>query len=1642
MKKAILLTMFKRLTLLWSLLFMTCFMASATVEHKPSDMVPAATINSATDTSQKFYMAKYNNDNTTGWWYFHVNGYTSTEGSTVETTEKNVGGSSYVWTLKRVKDNVYEIYNEKYGFYLTNASSTTVTLTKDESNAGQYAITASDITSNAAYVEGSCFVEPQNRTGYYFSCNTSGTKLCVESGKDKGRQILFVPTTFTGATPDASDYADPDPAYIHYNELSDGLRVFLGHDTYGTTPVVETYCYASKGTTFSLINSSATPTGWTYVWELKKVDIDGVDNVYYLYNEYTDTYIGKTGSTIGLVTSKDDAGRYMIVKSGDTSSTFDIDAVELRDYDNQSKGLNTNKNLSYLQTDNVGGCNNQFHLTPCKYYRGTMLLNGNMSEVMIRPYANHDSDNPYYVKANSLDDDASFSTEVTWYSTWCFERLTETTTDSENKTTTTVLSPERYYIYNTVTKDYIGKIPDSGSNNKIQLVSDVSDAGQFILTSPDDDAYAILMQDYTTQNAESYLLLNANAGTTENYIYNGSIDDANNAYFYLSETSTDLPLRTAEYVRHHNDLYMAPYYMKDGYVNAIGDMEMMETTKEYDNWNSVWTLEDTTLKEDDIDSAKDDYNVATMEEYLQRAYRLYSRLDRKYVGKITSTEAGNIVSLVDTKEEAGLYKFDLDPKDASGVVISDTENSSKYCYLYANASHQIVNGAAIENGAAVERSIFYLSRAQGESFAAIEDGAKITISPYRAYNYVLKQDVVHKEYPVTKEPTRTEYSTWTLKKAYVTGLNENDSNDGNLNENVYYIYNEATGMYIGKIGTKARNLDINSVTDTLQAGRYKIRQDNEFPAGINFRDVDADTDAKWLNMNYTSTGGVFNLVCYPYEEANRAFYCYGQRKELETAKDYVDLEDGMVFKVIPYRYFDTDIWPGASQTDHSEGFVNVTADGTTIYPDLTAHVDGDKDYTLFQLVQAKDANGDAIPNVWLIKNVATGTYVPPTTNGSATAHLGMTTDATKAGHYEILWDYWDQTTVYFHDVDNNPSSSNVDNDYSWWRWNQSSSYSSDTNGMEINGNQNVVSSEAANDRNRFYIYPADKPVDLVTDQELLDLFKWILVNTGDYIGDFIPEKYQDANDTFTKMLQDHGYSIEQDSREQNSEISKGGSVVDLDLSDFTADELQQLRDLYTEVLKNTEDEETRQHPKPRRLYFIESAFDADFYKEAGIDDYEADLVDVKLAETYLEKDYHIKQDKQRVHYNFSDWENYQVPMMWEFLYHPTEEGTDAICYFKLKAANSGKTMRMTSYNTVVDVRDSLDGQSALYSILKSDICTRPHSVGLKSHYDNPKRTGNTGYQLLGIWSTDSHFLNITNDVSVRDGYNDIVTNPRTQNANIWRIWEVKEFPIFFYFTGNFKENIKQYISTFIFPFDVELPEGLKAYSGGYGNFKHNDGKKHIDLVEFEMPDGKRNVIPANSPAIIIADTEYAPNGDDWKVKILNYGINPDGSYEQSPYQPVTGLGLVGSCVPVAVPNGTVAYVFHDDRDDEATKVVGGTDFSFSNEGDVFHTNSGDGTKYNYQLHDDDTSFYVMKENTAYILATADAPDNPTITINPDITTSVQNITIDDYFHNNGYREPERDANGNLIYYDLMGRRTVNPTTGIYILTNGQKVVVR
>jgi hypothetical protein len=39
-------------------------------------------------------------------------------------------------------------------------------------------------------------------------------------------------------------------------------------------------------------------------------------------------------------------------------------------------------------------------------------------------------------------------------------------------------------------------------------------------------------------------------------------------------------------------------------------------------------------------------------------------------------------------------------------------------------------------------------------------------------------------------------------------------------------------------------------------------------------------------------------------------------------------------------------------------------------------------------------------------------------------------------------------------------------------------------------------------------------------------------------------------------------------------------------------------------------------------------------------------------------------------------------------------------------------------------------------------------------------------------------------------------------------------------------------------------------------------------------------------------------------------------------------------------------------------------------------------------------------------------------------------------------EPARDANGNLIYYDLTGRAAVNPAPGLYLLSTGRKVLLR
>jgi hypothetical protein len=1712
MKKAILLTMFKRLTLLWSLLLMTCFMASAAVEHTPSDMVPADTIN-ARGASQKFYMAKYNNDDTTGWWYFHVNGWTSTEGSTVETTEKNVGGSSYVWTLKRVDGttNVYEIYNEKYGFYLTNASSTTVTLTKDESNAGKYAITASDITSNSKYVEGSCFVEPQNRTGYYFSCNKSDTKLCVESGKDKGRQILFVPTTFTGADPDAVDYADPDPTYIHYNELSDGLRVFLSHDTYGTTPIVETYCYASKGTTLSIINSSATPTGWAYVWELKKADIDGVDNVYYLYNEYTDTYIGKTGSSIGLVTSKADAGRYMIVKSGDTSSTFDIDAVELRDYDNQSKGLNTNKNKPNLDTDNVGGCNNQFHLTANTFKHYELYL-FDEAELFVHPQ----SETTYYLNLEKNATNIDAVTEADWYNAWVFEQVHEmktvnVTTTVDNVETTTPTQKwlpkgdgNIYRIINSLEGKYVGKIPASGTG-AITLATDSITAGEFAVEVPAGQPNAIRLRDNDTANENCYLVFDASKSGS--FMVNGTADDtaaASTSYFYLA-TVSGLPDRSVEHVQHHRDLYITPHEYRDtntytnlGYITAYPEMNVLKASQALNSWQSVFSLESTTRNSTDIWSARDTWQQTDLEKNLNDIYRIYNRINHKYLADITTTAKGAKVTFVDTEAEAGLYQFEYDFLDGTGVAIKGVSKTSASnapaATKTATADDYFLNFSSdnyLIHGTEDVNSVFYLTDADGESWDAINNSDYVYWTPYRGYDDYARPaqytDGKDNYLKVIRNTTVDAYSVWklvpititdeeiagktgsTYNGEYAYGGNE-ATTPSTFKENLYNLYNPISHKYVKSIASVPANGVAATTKNPSEAGRYRIYRDPQYKCANIIRDIDSSKGADYLNMNGTSNGGVTHLTVWPNDELNRLFYFTTVEELPQAIEDDQQIQDGWTFSIIPYEYFENvnpDYYSGSTHS-HAEGYVYQDPNKDELYTSLEKVYDKTHplvDYSLFQLEQAYDSDGNAIPNVWLIKNVGTGDYVMPTTSTDDNRQQ-MTSDPTKAGHYEIIWDYWDQTTVYFHDVDN------TDQNTAWWWWNNSKSYTDVPSYDATYGGDaiahyknNYTSNEDDNARNRFYVYPAKGNTELA--EEAFDYLKWILVNTGDWVGDFDPTEFSKSNELFIsilKKLDDSGtydnISTMDDMTETLQETISNIDSSTLDFTKLTNEELEALRNMYTETQTKVADEESRVHPKPQRLYYIYSPLVDASEGEATLSN-DADYM--HLQETYYERDYQEEQAQQRVFSAIRDNTSFveqQPPLMWYFEKQETLNGTDAQCYYYIQAANSKKAMRITGNNKVIDIRDVEDPEAALYSLVKDEkICIKPHSVGLRSHWDNDARTYVNGYSLLGL-NNEVEIVDINFGYDVRHGSETAVTDPSAedQNANIWRIKLVTDFPILFKPQGD--DYTGKYYNAFYFPFDVQLPAGLTAYSGGYGLlYQGKEGEtKKIDLgplqFTYNNPDTNTvatatNIVPAYTPVVIIANTDTDPTtGKDWRLTVLYCQLDENDQPQESIYKPltpVTGFGLVGTAVPCELENEQKAYIFHDDDDDAANLVQEGVDYSYSTaDGDVHVTVDGKDF-YNMQLRQSDiltetAATYVITPNTAYIPVEDEAPEEVEINVT-DTPTGIFSISVGDDYHF-GPAEPERDANGNLIYFDLMGRRIINPSAGIYILTNGQKVVVK
>ena len=174
-------------------------------------------------------------------------------------------------------------------------------------------------------------------------------------------------------------------------------------------------------------------------------------------------------------------------------------------------------------------------------------------------------------------------------------------------------------------------------------------------------------------------------------------------------------------------------------------------------------------------------------------------------------------------------------------------------------------------------------------------------------------------------------------------------------------------------------------------------------------------------------------------------------------------------------------------------------------------------------------------------------------------------------------------------------------------------------------------------------------------------------------------------------------------------------------------------------------------------------------------------------------------------------------------------------------------------------------------------------------------------------------------------------------------------------------------ATINYPFAVELPAELTAYTGG----TISDNQIVLNAVE-------GRIIPANSPVIL------AGTAGTYTLTILPE--NTDAKLASS---------LQGTLLPQTIEETTTAYVL--------AKPVTATEVGF------------------YKLNDTDRT---IGANKAYLTVTAPAGIKA-FTFDFGGTTGIENTEA--------VTEAEE-------YYDLQGRRVMNPTKGIYVTKSGKKVL--
>ncbi len=468
-------------------------------------------------------------------------------------------------------------------------------------------------------------------------------------------------------------------------------------------------------------------------------------------------------------------------------------------------------------------------------------------------------------------------------------------------------------------------------------------------------------------------------------------------------------------------------------------------------------------------------------------------------------------------------------------------------------------------------------------------------------------------------------------------------------------------------------------------------------------------------------------------------------------------------------------------------------------------------------------------------------------------------------------------------------------------------------------------------------------------------------------------------------------------------LTAAASRGDVDIDDYVA-----LNDIVTADMAEPMHSERRVQIIPGHYYHIESPYGA-FTEQA-------------IAETYYAKDYSTKQNCQRVH--FTAWDEYTritVPTFWLFERQEAKNGTDADGYYKIVAANSGKALRRTGADAIIDMQDADDSFVGIYSYQKEDnLIVYDHAVTLLSHVDNDAR------EVRGHLATS--YDEIYDDYDLRDGEAVCpATDKKVDGANNWRLHEITQLTLKFpqptvtrvldpetnevvtvEYTGSCYRSI-------CLPFAIQIPSNAKAYSALdrlslYGN-------EAFELAEITVKDGgtvSRNIVPANTPAIIVA------RGD----QEISFPILYDDKHT-----PVI-FSLVGTLAPSEVPDGDVIYVVDDLNDEHGhtenfVRKIGGTDYSYDTD-ETSGTRAADVPAYSIM---NSKATYILDANHAYLkAASADEPEVKTATISQRVTTSRVDVATD-------------NVDQTSTYFDLSGRRVERPVHGIYVRQDGVKILV-